>query len=138
MSHHSDLSAEEKWDVKATQGYPVAGVDMRICDEDGNELPWDGQQMGELQVRGFWISKQYYKLDKSEDHFTEDGWFRTGDVSTMSPDGYMRITDRTKDLVKSGGEWISSVDLENSLIGHEDVMEAAVFAVPDQRWAERP
>ncbi len=138
MSHHADLSTEEKWDVKATQGYPVSGVDMRICDEEGNELPWDGEQMGELQVRGFWVSKQYYKLDKSADHFTADGWFRTGDVATMSPDGYMRITDRTKDLVKSGGEWISSVDLENALIGHEDVMEAAVFAVPDARWAERP
>ena len=138
MSHHDELSAEEKWDVKATQGYQVAGVEMRICDEAGNELPWDGKQMGELQVRGFWISKQYFKLEKTADHFTEDGWFRTGDVSTITPDGYMRITDRTKDLVKSGGEWISSVDLENSLIGHPDVMEAAVFAVPDKKWAERP
>ncbi|MFT7584737.1 MAG: acyl-CoA synthetase (AMP-forming)/AMP-acid ligase II [Cellvibrionaceae bacterium] len=138
MSHHAGLSAEEKWDVKATQGYQVAGVEMRICDEDGDELPWDGKQMGELQVRGFWISKQYFKIEPSLDHFTADGWFRTGDVATMSPDGYMRITDRTKDLVKSGGEWISSVDLENALIGHANVMEAAVFAVPDQRWAERP
>lgn len=138
MSHHTDLSAKEKWDVKATQGYQVAGVEMRICDEEGNNLPWDGKQMGELQVRGFWVSKQYFKMDPTPDHFTADGWFRTGDVATISPDGYMRITDRTKDLVKSGGEWISSVDLENSLIGHPDVMEAAVFAVPDQRWAERP
>ncbi|MFK7801343.1 MAG: long-chain fatty acid--CoA ligase [Anaerolineae bacterium] len=138
MSHHADLSAEEKWNVKATQGYQVAGVEMRICDEEGNELPWDGAQMGELQVQGFWVSKQYFKMESSPDHFTEDGWFRTGDVATISPDGYMRITDRTKDLVKSGGEWISSVDLENSLVGHANVMEAAVFAVPDQRWAERP
>lgn len=137
QSHHNDLSQDEKWDVKATQGYAIAGVDMRIMDDEGNELPWDGETMGELQVRGPWISKSYFKLDNSGS-FTDDGWFRTGDVSTISPDGYMRITDRTKDLVKSGGEWISSVDLENALVGHEKVMEAAVFAIPDEKWSERP
>lgn len=137
QSHHMDLSQDEKWDVKATQGYAIAGVDMRIMDDEGNELPWDGETMGELQVRGPWISKSYFKLDNS-DSFTADGWFRTGDVSTISPDGYMRITDRTKDLVKSGGEWISSVDLENALMGHPRVMEAAVFAIPDEKWSERP
>ena len=138
LSHHEELSDEEQWDVKATQGYAVSGIEMRICDEAGVELPWDGQRMGELQVRGPWVSRQYYKLESTGDHFTEDGWFRTGDVATISADGYMRITDRTKDLVKSGGEWISSVDLENALIGHEEVKEAAVFAVPDDKWAERP
>ncbi|MEM7801752.1 MAG: AMP-binding protein, partial [Chloroflexota bacterium] len=138
LSQHKSLSEEEQWDVKATQGYAVSGIEMRICDDDGNPLPWDGVKMGELQVRGPWVARKYFKLEVSEDHFTEDGWFRTGDVATISEDGYMRITDRTKDLVKSGGEWISTVDLENALIGHENVMEAAVFAVPDDKWSERP
>ena len=138
QSQHADLPQDEKWDVKATQGYGISGVEMRIMGEDGSELPWDGETMGELQVRGPWVSRQYYRLEKSTDHFTEDGWFRTGDVSTISADGYMRITDRTKDLIKSGGEWISSVDLENTLVGHPNIVEAAVFAVPDVRWSERP
>lgn len=138
QSQHDNLSEEEKWDVKATQGYGVAGVEMRIVNDLGQELPWDGETMGELQVRGPWVARQYFKLDPSPDHFTADGWFRTGDVVTMSADGYMRITDRTKDLVKSGGEWISSVDLENALVGHEKVLEAAVFAIPNEQWSERP
>lgn len=138
QSHHADLSQEEKWDVKATQGYGISGVEMRIVDDEGNELPWDGETMGELQCRGPWVVRQYFRLEQSADHFTADGWFRTGDVSTISADGYMRITDRTKDLIKSGGEWISSVDIENSLIGHPNVLEAAVFAVPDAKWSERP
>ena len=95
--------------------------------------------MGELQVRGHWVVGQYYKLEHDREHFTDDGWFRTGDVVTIDPaNGYMTITDRTKDLVKSGGEWISSVDLENALISHPDVLEAAVIAVPDETWGERP
>lgn len=138
QSHHRDLSDAEKWDVKATQGYAVGGVEMRIVDEMGKELPWDGQQMGELQVRGPWIIRQYFKRAPTEEHFTADGWFRTGDVSTISPDGYMNIMDRTKDLVKSGGEWISTVELENALMAHPKVMEAAVIAIPDEKWAERP
>lgn len=137
QSHHTSLTDEDKWNVKALQGYAIAGVEMRIMDDAGQELPWDGETMGELQVRGPWISKQYFKLDDMSS-FTADGWFRTGDVATISPDGYMRITDRTKDLVKSGGEWISSVDLENALMGHPKVMEAAVFAIPDEQWSERP
>ena len=137
-SHHQALSNEEQWDVKATQGYPILGVEMRIVDDEGQELAWDGEQMGELQVRGPWIISQYFKRDVDESYMTADGWFRTGDVSMMTPDGYMRITDRTKDLVKSGGEWISSVDLENAIMAHPKVMEAAVIAVPDERWAERP
>jgi fatty-acyl-CoA synthase len=132
------MSAAEKWDVKARQGYPIAGVEMRIVDDAGQELPWDGQTMGEVQVRGPWITHGYYKVESSPDFLTADGWFRTGDVATMSADGYMEITDRTKDLVKSGGEWISSVALENALMAHPKVMEAAVIAIPDEKWSERP
>ena len=116
----------------------MPGVDARIVDDDGRELPWDGATMGELQVRGYWVAGQYYRLEREREHFTDDGWFRTGDVVTIDANGFMTITDRTKDLVKSGGEWISSVDLENMLISHPDVLEAAVIAVPDERWGERP
>lgn len=138
QKQHQALSDAEKWDVKATQGYPIAGVEMRIVDGAGTELPWDGQSMGELQVRGPWIARQYFKRDPTEENFTADGWFRTGDVCTMSWDGYMQITDRTKDLIKSGGEWISSVELENALMAHPKVLEAAVIAIPDETWMERP
>ena len=117
----------------------MPGVDARIVDEAGKELPWDGETMGELQVRGYWVVGQYYKLEHDQRAFHRyDGWFRTGDVVTIDANGFMTITDRTKDLVKSGGEWISSVDLENMLISHPDVLEAAVIAVPDERWGERP
>jgi acyl-CoA synthetase (AMP-forming)/AMP-acid ligase II len=138
LSHHQTLSDAEKWDIKAKQGYPIAGVETRIIDEMGDELPWDGEQMGELQVRGPWIARQYYKRELNDDQFTADGWFRTGDVVTISPDGYMQISDRTKDLVKSGGEWISSQGLENAIMAHPQVMEAAVIAIPDDQWTERP
>jgi fatty-acyl-CoA synthase len=138
QGHHTGLSEEAKWDVKARQGYPICGVEMRIVDELGNELPWDGEAMGELQVRGPWIIRQYFKREVSSDSFTADGWFRTGDVSKVGPDGLMQITDRTKDLVKSGGEWISTVDLENEIMAHPKVMEAAVIAIPDEKWQERP
>ena len=138
LSHHQDLPDHAKWDIKAKQGYPPAGLEMRIVNDAGEELPWDGATMGELQVRGFWVVSQYFKMEPSPEHFTPDGWFRTGDVATISPDGFMQITDRTKDLVKSGGEWISSQDLENALMAHPQVLEAAVIAVPDERWSERP
>jgi fatty-acyl-CoA synthase len=138
LGSHADLSDREKWDIKAKQGYPIVGVELRIVDGDGNELPWDGQTMGEVQVRGPWIVRQYFRVEPSPESFTADGWFRTGDVATMSPDGYMQITDRTKDLIKSGGEWISSVALENALMAHDKVLEAAVIAVPDEKWSERP
>jgi len=137
-SAHQELDREAQWDVKARQGYPLLGVELRIVDEVGTELPWDGHTMGELQVRGPWIIRQYFKRPPATDYMTEDGWFRTGDVVTISPDGYMTITDRTKDLVKSGGEWISTVELENTLIGHPKVLEAVVIAVPDDKWSERP
>ncbi|MCA9946364.1 MAG: long-chain-fatty-acid--CoA ligase, partial [Anaerolineales bacterium] len=138
LGKHENLSDAEKWNIKATQGYPICGVEMRIVNEMGESLPWDGQTMGELQVRGPWIIRQYFKREVSEDYMTADGWFRTGDVSTISPEGYMNITDRTKDLVKSGGEWISTVELENAIMAHPQVLEAAVIAIPDTKWQERP
>ena len=132
-----NLPETERFDVLARHGLPVAGVDVRIVDESGNELPWDGATMGELQVRGPWITSGYYNDPRSEQAFM-DGWFRTGDVATIDSEGYIQITDRTKDLVKSGGEWISSVDLENALMGHPKVMEAAVIGVFHPKWQERP
>lgn len=138
LKAHAALDDAGRWDIKAKQGYPILGVELRIVDEIGRELPWDGKTMGELQVRGPWIIRQYFKRDATTDYMTKDGWFRTGDVVTMSPDGYMTITDRTKDLVKSGGEWISTVELENAIIGHPKVLEAAVIAIPDEQWSERP
>lgn len=137
-SRLNDASDAEKWDSKARQGYPIIGVEVRIVDEAGAELPWDGETMGELQVRGPWVIDRYYKMDVDESYITADGWFRTGDVVTMSPDGYMTITDRTKDLVKSGGEWISTVELENEIMAHPGVLEASVIAIPDEHWGERP
>lgn len=138
QSHHQSLPDHEKWDVKARQGYTVPGVEMRIVNDAGEELPWDGTTMGEVQVRGPWVTKQYFKVEPTPDSFTQDGWFRTGDVATITEDGYMNISDRTKDLVKSGGEWISSVAIENALMAHPQVMEAAVIAIPDEKWGERP
>ncbi|MBV7336279.1 long-chain fatty acid--CoA ligase [Chloroflexi bacterium TSY] len=137
-NEHKKLSRPEQWDIKAKQGVPIGGVEIRIVDGMNQELPWDGKTMGELQVRGPWIIKQYFKRERTDEHFTQDGWFRTGDVSTISPDEYMQITDRTKDLIKSGGEWISSVELENALMAHDQVLEASVIAVPDEKWSERP
>lgn len=138
LSHHMELPDHEQWDIKAKQGYPIAGVELRIVNDAGEELPWDGTTIGELQVRGHWIISQYFKHEVSEESFTADGWFRTGDVVTISSDGFMTVTDRTKDLVKSGGEWISSVELENALMAHPKVMEAAVISIPNVRWSERP
>ncbi len=138
LSHHLQLPQHQQWDVKARQGYAIAGVEMRIVDDNDEELPWDGATMGELQVRGPWVVRDYFKLNGSSDSFTTDGWFRTGDVVTISEDGFMTIADRTKDLVKSGGEWISSVELENLLMAHPQVLEAAVIAISHERWQERP
>ena len=138
QGHHLDLPDHEQWDVKAKQGYAVPGVEMRLVNDEGKTLPWDGTTMGEVQVRGPWVIRSYFKREPNPENFTPDGWFRTGDVATISPDGYMNITDRTKDLIKSGGEWISSVALENMLMAHPSVMEAAVIAIPDEQWSERP
>jgi fatty-acyl-CoA synthase len=125
-------------DYKARQGPSVPGVELRVLDGEGNEVPWDGETMGELVARGPWVTASYYNDERSSDSHTADGWFRTGDVATIEPNGYMEIADRTKDLIKSGGEWISSVALENALMAHPKVQEAAVIAVPDERWSERP
>jgi acyl-CoA synthetase (AMP-forming)/AMP-acid ligase II len=125
-------------DFRARQGLPVPGVEARAVDSDNNEVPWDGQTMGELVVRGPWVTRTYYNDERSAGSFTSDGWFRTGDIVVMHPNGYIEIADRTKDVIKSGGEWISSVALENALMAHPKVLEAAVIGVPDERWSERP
>ncbi len=124
---------EERFAVRAKQGMPVVGVEIRAVDEQGREVPWDGKTMGELQVRGPWVIRAYYNDPRTAEAF-QDGWFRTGDVVTIDPEGYIQIVDRTKDLIKSGGEWISSVDLENALMAHPKVLEAAVIAVPHPKW----
>ena len=113
-------------------------VDVRIRTEEGRDAPWDGATMGEIQVRGPFITGSYHEVPIAADKFTDDGWLRTGDVATMDEFAFVRITDRTKDLIKSGGEWISSVDLENALMAHPAVAEAAVIAIPDEKWSERP
>jgi fatty-acyl-CoA synthase len=120
------MTAEEKLDLATKAGRGVFGCELRIVDDEGNELPWDGEAFGPLQVRGPWICSDYYKLDGSGGAHTEDGWFDTGDVATIDPEGYMAITDRTKDVIKSGGEWISSIELENTIMAHPAVAEAAV------------
>ena len=136
--HHLAMGESAQWDVKARQGMPLGGVELRIVGDKETPLPWDGQTMGELQARGPWVIRSYFKHQPTAEHFTADGWFRTGDVGTMTVDGYLTITDRTKDLVRSGGEWISTVALEGALMAHERVLEAAVIAVPDEKWSERP
>ncbi|HUJ25643.1 MAG TPA: long-chain fatty acid--CoA ligase [Myxococcales bacterium] len=132
------LPESEQFRVRATQGFAVPLVEVRAIGENGNEAPWDGKSMGELHVRGPFIARQYFENPAEEDKFTRDGWFRTGDVVTIDGEGFVRITDRSKDLIKSGGEWISSVDLESALMGHPAVKEAAVVAVYHPKWAERP
>ena len=137
-SYLDDRPEEERYAVRAKQGAPVAGVDMRIVDDEGRVLPWDGTSVGEIQVRGPWVTSRYYNNPAGDVQFTDDGWFRTGDVAAIDSDGFVQITDRTKDLIKSGGEWISSVDMETTIMGHPKVLEAAVIAVPHERWVERP
>lgn len=127
---------EDAMNWRARTGRAMPGVEIRICGEDGAELPWDGIAQGEIEIRGPWITGSYY-LDPDEEKF-HDGWLRTGDVGSMEPNGFIQISDRAKDVIKSGGEWISSVDLENALMGHPGVLEAAVVGVPDERWDERP
>ncbi|MDX6352234.1 MAG: hypothetical protein QOF84_7024 [Streptomyces sp.] len=137
------LSPEEEWSYRVTQGRFPAGVEARLVGPDGESMPWDGESAGELEVRGPWISGAYYggagaDPIRPEDKFSPDGWLRTGDVGTITANGYLTLTDRAKDVIKSGGEWISSVELENHLMAHPDVAEAAVVAVPDDKWGERP
>jgi fatty-acyl-CoA synthase len=129
---------DERYRRAAMAGVPVPLVELRLRDDDGNTQPWDGKSVGEIQVRGPFITGSYHEVPVAEDKFTQDGWLRTGDVASMDELGFVRITDRTKDLIKSGGEWISSVDLENALMAHSAVAEAAVIAIPDEKWSERP
>jgi fatty-acyl-CoA synthase len=128
---------DERYRIRATQGLPGAFIEVRARGDEGF-VAWDGESMGELEVRGPWVSGAYFNTEEGSDKFTDDGWFRTGDIVTIEPSGYVEIQDRTKDLIKSGGEWISSVALENSLMAHDAVAEAAVIAFPDERWGERP
>jgi fatty-acyl-CoA synthase len=133
---HLSWPAEEQFKVEVTQGRAVFGVDMKIVGGSGEELPWDGKAFGDLMVRGPWVVRGYFKGEGGDP--LVDGWFPTGDVATMSPDGYMQITDRSKDVIKSGGEWISSIDLENIAVAHPAVQQAAVIGVAHPKWDERP
>ncbi|CAM3236984.1 long-chain fatty acid--CoA ligase [Filibacter tadaridae] len=135
-SEMENLTMDEKVDIRALQGLIMPGLEVKIVNENG-EVPWDGETMGELTIRGPWIASEYYKDERTAEAF-KDGWLYTGDIAVMTEFGYLKITDRTKDLIKSGGEWISSVDLENALMTHEAVFEAAVIALPHEKWQERP
>ncbi|MDB5809125.1 MAG: o-succinylbenzoate--CoA ligase [Betaproteobacteria bacterium] len=132
-----NLPVEDQYAYRRKQGVPAPFVEVRAMTDEGN-APRDGVTMGELQVRGPWVAAGYYNLDGEDDKWTADGWFRTGDVATIDAEGYVRITDRTKDLIKSGGEWISSLEVENALIGHPAVQEAAVIGIAHPKWDERP
>lgn len=134
---HERLSPAQQVEIQMKQGRGVAAVELRIVDEEGNELPRDGVAFGELQVRGPWVVREYFKAEGG-DPLDDQGWFSTGDVATLDPDGYMQITDRSKDVIKSGGEWISSIDLENEAMAHERVAEAAVIGIAHPKWTERP
>jgi fatty-acyl-CoA synthase len=131
-----ELGTTDEMDWRANAGRVLSGVELRIVDDAGNALPWDGEAVGEIEVRGPWVTASYY-LDPATEKF-DDGWLRTGDVGSVEPNGFIRITDRAKDVIKSGGEWISTVELENHLMAHPDVVEAAVIGVPDPKWDERP
>jgi fatty-acyl-CoA synthase len=125
------------WNDRARQGIPLPWVELRLIDDDGSEVPWDGSSTGEIQVSGPWVAAGYFREGATPDKF-DRGWLRTGDIAAVDEKASVQITDRTKDVIKSGGEWISSVELENEVMSHPDVVEAAVIAKPDERWAERP
>jgi fatty-acyl-CoA synthase len=133
----SSADHDTQFDYIAMQGIPLPLVELRARDENGNEIPRDGETMAELEVRGPWVAAAYHEAEQA-DRWTEDGWFKTGDIVSFDPNGHIQIKDRSKDVIKSGGEWISSVDLENALMAHPAVAEAAVIAVPDDKWQERP
>ena len=133
-----DLSDDELWELKKKQGIIVSGLDVKIVDEDGNELPSDGKSSGEILFRGPWITRSYYNAPHTSSSFTADGYFKSGDAGCLDSEGYLKITDRIKDVIKSGGEWISSIDMENSLVSHPGVLEAAVIGIPHPKWDERP
>ena len=138
---HKNLSDAEKWRIKAKQGRPVPGVELRLAAETPNgfkKLPWNGEEIGELQARSPWTASRYYNSEPTEEHFTTDGWLRTGDIATIDVEGYVQIVDRAKALIRSGGESISSIALETALLKHPYVLEAAVVGVPNEEWGERP
>jgi fatty-acyl-CoA synthase len=135
LPKHKALPKNKRFDRKVKQGRAVFGVEIGIRDGDNNELPHDGKAFGDLVIRGPWIARAYYKMPESE---REDGWFFTGDVASIDDEGYMQITDRSKDVIKSGGEWISSIELENLAMAHPDVIEAAVIGIKHPKWDERP
>ena len=137
LAKHSDLNDEKLLDLSEKQGRPMFGVELKITDDEGEILPNDGNAFGDLWIKGPWICSGYINIERSDVH-SKDGWFMTGDVATIDSDGYMQITDRTKDVIKSGGEWISSIEIENIAVGHEKVSEAAVIGVPHPKWDERP
>jgi fatty-acyl-CoA synthase len=138
-SFHGALDEDAQADLRTSVGSVVPGVEFRIADpDDARELPWDGRTTGELEMRGPWVARTYYKDPRASESFTADGWLKTGDVARVNADGYIWLVDRTKDLVKSGGEWISSVEVENEIMAHPAVTEAAVIAVPSEKWSERP
>jgi fatty-acyl-CoA synthase len=136
-SHMIEWPADQQYKVRAKQGWPLPLVELRTMRADG-EAPWDGETPGEIEIRGPWVAREYFEMPEHQDRWSADGWFRTGDVGTIDGDGIMRLLDRTKDLVKSGGEWISSVDLENALMAHPCVKEACVVGLPHPKWQERP
>jgi 3-(methylthio)propionyl---CoA ligase len=133
---HRNANPADLVALKSKQGRAIPGVDMKIVDGGGKELPWDGIAFGDLMVRGWWVADRYFKSEGET--ALRDGWFPTGDVATIDPDGYMKITDRSKDVIKSGGEWISSIELENIAVAHPAVAEAAVIGVAHPKWDERP
>jgi fatty-acyl-CoA synthase len=133
----ADADQDTQFDFVSMAGVPLPFVEIRVRAGD-EEVPWDGEAMGELEVRGPWVAAGYYEDDTQTDRWTDDGWFRTGDIVSMHPKGFIQIKDRSKDVIKSGGEWISSVEVENALMAHPAVAEAAVIAIPDEKWAERP
>jgi fatty-acyl-CoA synthase len=132
------LSEDERWDLRRKQGYPVTGLDVKILDSAGKEVPNDGKSAGEFCIRGPWITGSYYNPESPSQQFTDDGYWRSGDAGTMDSEGYLKITDRVKDIIKSGGEWISSVDMENAIVAHPAALEATVIGVPHPKWEERP
>ena len=133
-----DWDAERRYEKRAKQGLMVPGLEFNVIDDAGEKVPWDGEEFGELWIRGPWVTTEYYERPEANEEDFEDGWLKTGDIVTIDSDGYMEIVDRTKDVIKSGGEWISSVELENALMAHNDVAEATVIGVPHERWQERP
>ncbi len=136
MGKHLQLPVEEQRAVLRKQGHAIYGVDMKIVDDDGSELPWDGSTYGHLLVKGPWVVSGYFRGEGGD--VLQDGWFPTGDVATIDPDGYLGITDRSKDVIKSGGEWIGSIDLENIAMSHPAVLQAACIGVQHPKWSERP